>query len=218
MSPKVYGPYCTLVSILIGLMPDGRAEDQALPGTGRPCCCSQPSEPVVRVAGSVEEVVGPWVKDDGQKFTFKSIEHHPCVIAMFYASCEMTCPMTLQALRDIESRLSTPIRKEVRFILVTLDPENDTPKALKSYRRKEGLAKDRWILLQGSKQSVAQLAALLGVSYGADAFGRRSHSSVVSLLDGDGRVVLQQPNLNGDFKPMVASLRGAAAFSGHDSP
>lgn len=126
--------------------------------------------------------------------------------------------MTLEALRGIESHLSSSERKEARFILVTLDPQNDTPKALKSYRRKQGLAKDRWILLRGSTRSVAQLAAALGVSYGEDAFGRRSHSAMISLLDENGRILLQQPNLNGDFKPMIAYLRDPGAFPRPVSP
>lgn len=187
------------------------SDNLAHSGQEAPPCCSPAQRAVTPVIGSAREIAGAWSTDDGQKFEFQSLGGHPCVIAMFYASCEMTCPMTLQAMRDLESRLPAAARKEVRFVLVTLDPQNDTPRVLKSYRRKEGLADNRWILLHGSPRSVAELAGILGISYGEDTFGRRSHSSGISVLDETGRVALSQTDLNGDFRPMLAYLRAAAA-------
>ena len=211
MSPGICCAYRTLVMMaLIGVSLEGRSSE--------PGISSDKGSSAQPASGSLGEIRGSWITDGGQLFKFESLGGHPCVVAMFYASCEMTCPMTLQALRDIESQLPARGRENVRFILVTLDPQNDTPKALKSYRRQQGLANNRWILLQGSTDSVAQLAAMLGVSYGKDGFGRRSHSTEISLFDKEGRVVLRQSDLNGDFHPMITYLRSQSErrTSSHD--
>lgn len=170
-------------------------------------CCATPPPATAPAAGPVYDLAGIWTTDAGKKIPLRDLSGRPRVVAMFYTSCEMICPMTLEVLQGIESRLAPDMREKVGFVLLTLDPHTDTPRALSRYRRDHRLPESRWTLLHGSPESVARVASAMGVTYGRDSFGRLSHSAQISLLDGSGRVVLQQSKLTGDFNPMIAYLR-----------
>lgn len=169
------------------------------------CCASLPSTNTA-TAGSVYDLAGLWTTDAGKEVSLRDLKGRPRIVAMFYSACAMTCPMTLDALRGIEAHLPPNVHEKVGFVLLTLDPAIDTPKTLRRYRREHRLPENRWTLLHGAPRSVARVASTLGVTYGRDGFGRLSHSTQISLLDENGRVVLQQARLNGDFKPMITHL------------
>lgn len=204
---------CRFLSLVSSITIIGCAS-QSPPAHTSTGCCAKTSEPTAPTVKSVYELPGNWRTDTGQIISLSALSDRARVVAMFYASCEMTCPMTLEALRAIESRLPAEKRGEVGFVLITLDPQTDTLKALRRYRREHRLAEDRWTLLHGTPASVSAVAEALGVTYGRDNFRRLSHSSQISILDEEGQVLLQQPSWRHDFKPVVNFLHERL---GHDS-
>jgi protein SCO1/2 len=118
------------------------------------------------------------------------------VVAMFFASCEFACPITLYDLKSIEAALPEALRGRVEFLLVSFDTERDTVAALRDYRAKNRLDPARWTLLRGENDDVRELAALLGVNYRKDARGQFAHSNIVTVLNEQGEIVHQRPGLN----------------------
>ncbi len=55
---------------------------------------------------------------------------HPVLIAMFNATCPDACPLLIADLQRIEGELPSRIKADLRIVLVSLDPERDTPDAL----------------------------------------------------------------------------------------
>jgi protein SCO1/2 len=70
---------------------------------------------------------------DGQTFTLSAQRGHPFVLFFGYAHCADACPLTVAhvgaALR------SERLESTVRLLFVTVDPQRDTPSALRRYVR-----------------------------------------------------------------------------------
>lgn len=125
---------------------------------------------------------------EGRPVTLESFRGHPTVIVMFYGSCTTVCPLLIADGRRIERALSEQDRARTRFVLVTLDPENDTEERLRELARLHELDTTRWSLLRGSDSTVRELAMVLGVRYRRVPGGAIAHSALVTLLDPSGRI------------------------------
>jgi protein SCO1/2 len=131
----------------------------------------------------------------------------PQVVAMFFASCQFTCPLTVSDMQRIEAALPENLRTNVGFTLISFDSKRDTPAALKAYRASRELSNQNWTLLRGEPDDVRELAALLGVIYRQDANGSFAHSNVITVLNAEGEIVYQQPGLNLPPDEIVAKLK-----------
>ena len=82
---------------------------------------------------------------------------------MIFTPCESACPRILSDLGRIEDELPRDRKEEVRFFLVSMDGERDTPEVLAAHARDRGLDTERWTLLHGDDFAVRGFAAALGV-------------------------------------------------------
>jgi protein SCO1/2 len=129
------------------------------------------------------------------------------VVAMFFASCQFTCPITVSDVQRIEAALPENLRTNTGFLLVSFDSVRDTPTALKAYRASRALSNQNWTLLRGEPDDVRELAALLGVIYREDANGSFAHSNVITVLNADGEIVFQQSGLNFPVDEIISKLK-----------
>ncbi len=142
-------------------------------------------------AYSVYELGSTWRDQDGASLTLDSLRGRPRVLAMIYTHCTSTCPLVIAELR----RIAAGTDARLGLVLVSLDPDRDTPDALASYARGLGLDPARWTLLAGTDGDVRELAASLGVRYRRLSPDELAHSNTLTLLDATGRVVHQQQGL-----------------------
>lgn len=117
------------------------------------------------------------------------------VLAMFYSSCNHTCPLLIAALKDLDAKLRPEVRAQVRFLLVSLDPVHDTPSVLKAFSKRHALDLSRWKLARSSETSVRELAYVLDIKFRKNATGGYSHSSILSLLGADGQILEREEGL-----------------------
>lgn len=111
---------------------------------------------------------------------------HPTLVSMFYASCPAACPMLIHDLQAIEARLAPTERDDLRVLLVSFDPDRDTPEALSALAVERHVDLQRWALASTPEADVRTLAATLGISYRRLENGHYNHSAVITLLDRDG--------------------------------
>ena len=130
----------------------------------------------------------------------------PQVLTLFFTHCEYACPIIVNDLKRIEAALPEKLRGQVDFLLVSLDPERDTPAVLHTYRESRQLSVAHWSLLRGGAEDVRELAALLGVNYRKDTRGQYAHSNVITLLNGKGEIVRQLIGLNQDIVSFVQTI------------
>jgi protein SCO1/2 len=108
--------------------------------------------------------------------------------------------------------LSASERARLRLLYLSLDPARDTPKALAALAAKRKLDPARWTLARTDEAGVRRTAAGLGVRYRKLANGEFNHSSVLILLDRDGRILARTEKLGAVPDPaFVAKVRSALA-------
>ena len=107
---------------------------------------------------------------------------------MVYTSCEATCPLIVADLKRIEASIPAERRGDVGFVLVSLDPERDTPGRLAAWAAATELDPTRWTLLAGTDDAVRELAATLDVRYQRQPDGELAHTNGLTVLDPTGAV------------------------------
>jgi len=99
---------------------------------------------------------------DNQEVKLSKFKTKIIALTMFYTECKKTCPMlTLKALKEIESYYQNQA-KPIDVVLVTFDPESDTPEALLKYKTKMNLGAN-WHFLVGSLEDTKKIASNLGM-------------------------------------------------------
>lgn len=149
-----------------------------------------------------------WTTDAGSALTLADLRGRPVMISMVYAHCAFACPLIVRDMKALAAEL--PEQGDLRYVLVSLDPERDTPEQLQGFRKGFGLD-DTWTLLRGDARDVRHLAALLGIRYRAEADGQISHSNIITILDRDGRIAAQQEGLDAESDDATQALRSLIA-------
>ena len=192
-------------------------------------CRPEPvAAPVVAPAAEAPEVAAPAVAASiydlklglqdqrGRAIPLDHDRGHTTVFSMFYADCPAACPLLISTLQGIEEGLSPEARAALRVTLVSFDPGNDTPELLSRVVAEHHLDEARWTLArttgaaQGPESDVRLLAAVLGVAYNKTADGGFNHSSVLVLVDEEGRSLARLDSLAADRAEFIAAIEASA--------
>ena len=170
-------PYLLLVAALIGGVL--WYESEKVPGLGRVVTTGQAN------------VGGPFQLTDqsAKRVTDKDFRGRYMLIYFGYSFCPDVCPTTLSVMAQALEKLGDRSQR-IAPILITIDPERDTPKVLEDYVKAFGPS---FVGLTGSVAEIkdaekkyrvyAAKKPLEGGNYGMD------HSSVIYLMGPDGKLV-----------------------------
>lgn len=103
------------------------------------------------------------VAQTGQKLRFydDAVKGKIVVLSFIYTSCLDICPLITARLAQVYDALGEAAGRDVHFISISIDPENDTPERLK--RHAEAFTSDaRWLFLTGSKADIDLIRYKLG--------------------------------------------------------
>jgi protein SCO1/2 len=174
--------------------------------TNRSCCVQlSPTTPSQLTDNSLFHLDSTWTNDAARPVKLVSFQGRPHVVTMFFSSCAYACPILVHDMKRIEAALPENIRTNVGFVLISFDTDRDTPPVLADFRARHQLPAN-WTLLRGGTDDVLELAALLGIKFKKDARGDFAHSNVISLLDQNGEILLQQIGLNRDPAPVSSAV------------
>ncbi len=140
------------------------------------------------------------VKLTDQRGTIQSLDTfrgHPVVVGMFYATCPNVCPVLISTIQMMERKLPADYLAKLRVILVSVDPETDTPEILSRVAARHHVDPGRWKLTRAAPQDVRKIAAVLSVKYRKLPDGEFSHTSVLTLVDSEGVVRAQSAKIPG---------------------
>lgn len=161
---------------------------------------------------SVYRVDAQLTAQDGRAFGFGDSDGHVRLATMFYATCPYVCPLIVDQIKAIEHQLEPGERERLRVLLITLEAEKDTPEVLAEVARKRRIDTGRWTLARPLPADLRKLSAVLGVQYRKLPDGEFNHSSVITLLDAQGRVLAQTSKLGGAPEAeFVAAIKAALA-------
>ena len=124
---------------------------------------------------------------NGAKVRLSQFRGEPVGVTFLYTTCPdaNACPMTTAKF----SRLDVMLREKKfgHLLVVTVDPEHDTPAVLKEYAEKAGADPKRWSFLTGEPAKVAEVASRFGILYSKKS-SQVLHQQGVAVVDPDGKL------------------------------
>ncbi|MGD8931417.1 MAG: SCO family protein [Chromatiales bacterium] len=104
------------------------------------------------------------VDQNGERHRFYSdvIKGRVVLINFVYTHCKEACPMATQKLTQVRQLLDESIKDQIWFVSISIDPQNDTPGAMKAFMNKLQVDEDRWLFLTGDKRNLDLIVKRLG--------------------------------------------------------
>lgn len=140
------------------------------------------------------EIGGPFelVNQDGRTVSDKDFRGTPMLIYFGFTYCPDVCPFSLQTMAQA-LELAGPAAAKIQPVLISLDPERDTPEAMKSYVASAGFPRGL-IGLTGTQDQVAAAARAYRVAWRRNDTPESAaqylidHSSIIYLVGSDGEL------------------------------
>ena len=114
---------------------------------------------------SIYNLPEKWTNQDGQDIELKDLRGKVLVMVMIYTSCKSACPRLTADMRNIEAKIPEEYKDKVQLVLVSIDPEVDTPKRLKDFSIKNKMTGNHWVFLRSNEENTREFAAVLAVNY-----------------------------------------------------
>ncbi|HEY8051043.1 MAG TPA: SCO family protein [Ramlibacter sp.] len=161
-------------------------------------------------ANSLYKLDAKLTDQDGRAFDFASLQGRPLLVSMFYSSCQMVCPMMFETLHNTLDALPAADRKDIRVLMVTFDPPRDSVAVLKETAAKRN-CDSQWSLARTDDATTRKIAALLGIQYRKLSDGEFNHSTIITLLDREGRIVTKSGKLGPADPALVKRVHSLVA-------
>ena len=106
----------------------------------------------------------PLINQDGETLRFYDdvIKGKVVSINFMFTSCGDSCPLETAKLRKVQEMLGEHVGKDVYMYSITVDPDRDTPAALKAYMEKFNVGPG-WQFLTGKKEDIDLIRDKLGM-------------------------------------------------------
>jgi protein SCO1 len=126
------------------------------------------------------------VDQNGQKRTPEELRGSVWIADFIFTRCSSVCPVLSAKMVQVQRAIPDP---RLKFVSFSVDPERDTPEALRDYARRWAPNESRWTLLATTKQSLAGVAAGMKTHVEAQPDPNATlHTSAFFLVDAQGRV------------------------------
>ncbi|HET8752820.1 MAG TPA: SCO family protein [Salinimicrobium sp.] len=155
---------------------------------------------------SIYHLPATWTNQDGEQVEMQDYRGKVLVMVMIYTSCKAACPRLVADMRNIEKQVAPEDLDKMKFILVSIDPETDTPERLKQFSKDNLMEDDQWVFLRGTPETTREFAAVLAVNYKQISPIDFSHSNIISVFDEDGVLVHQQEGLGVNNRETLAAI------------
>lgn len=146
-----------------------------------------------------------WIDQNSDTVRLSRYKGKYQLISMIFTHCDYACPNIIGDMLNIEDDLITN-KKALNFLLITIDPDRDTPKQLGDYAEKMDLNVSRWSLLNGDVAAINDVASKLGVSYKKFENGAFGHSNIISLLNKEGEIIYQLEGIHANNEQLVSLI------------
>lgn len=156
------------------------------------------------------------VDQEGRTRTPEDLRGSVWVADFIFTSCKSVCPVLSAKMVQVQHAIADP---RLKFVSFSVDPERDTPEALRAYAKRWAPDETRWTLLANTAASLAEL------SKGMKTFVERQpdpdatiHSSEMFLVDGAGNVRGLYATDGESFAELVPDARRLLAELGTRPP
>lgn len=193
----------TCIIVLLSLLAACRQPETTVDGTDvketKPAAAQIPEESIFNLTSS-------WKTEEGRAIQLRELKGKVLVVVMIYTTCKAACPRLVADMLDIRSKVPEPVKDKVQYVLVSIDPEHDTPEKLKEFAITKKMDGEEWTFLQGNPETVREFANVLSVKYKEISPMDFSHSNIISVFNPGGELVHQQEGLGVNNKETIAVI------------
>jgi protein SCO1 len=159
----------------------------------RSCCSKEKSSGALKeISGeSVYNITSVWTTQKEENLKLDNFRDKIVISAMVFTHCESACPRIVADMQRIESSLSEKELEQITFLLISMDPERDTPARLIEFAGEHRLNAN-WTLICSSLDATMEIANVLGVKVKKLENGGFDHSNIIHVFDQEGVIVHQQ--------------------------
>ena len=168
--------------------------------------CSNPSK-IDLPDDSIYHLTSKWENQDGKFMQLDQLKGNVVVMVMIYTNCRTACPRLTADMRDIHNKVGNKHLKNMKYVLVSIDPEFDTPAKMKEYLNRYKFTGNEWLFLRSSEANTRELANVLAVKYKEISPIDFSHSNIISVFSKEGHLAYQKEGLNIDIDGTVSQIK-----------
>jgi len=155
---------------------------------------------------SIFHLPSHWHTQDGEQITLEDLKGETLVAVMIYTACRTACPRLVADMRNIEAAVSAKSKEKVKYIMISIDPVNDTPEKLKVFAKENQMDDPTWLFLQGTEETVRDFANILAVKYKQISPIDFSHSNIISVFDTKGVLRFQKEGLGMENNEIISRI------------
>lgn len=134
----------------------------------------------------------------------------PQLVAMFYSNCRYICPLIIESAKAVERELTPAQQAKLGVLFISMDPARDTPARLAQLVRERRIDDRRWTMAAPRAADVRSVAGVLDIRYRQLSDGEFNHTSALTLLDADGRILARTEKMGSEVDPaFVAAVKAA---------
>jgi protein SCO1 len=168
------------------------------------------------------------VDQNGEAFQSDSLRGSVTLVNFIFTSCPSVCPLLTRQMKAVQEA-TKGFKPPVRLVSISVDPERDTPTALKAYGTREGADFSRWTFLTGPLQTVRKVV----VEGFMNALGEKTpvqgepdlydivHGRNFVVLDANGNIrafrQLEKPEAVADLVTLLKSLSKSSGAESHSA-
>lgn len=143
--------------------------------------------PAAAAARGLYGLRGPWLNDRAAPYRLESLQGSYTVLTMAYGACRRVCSTSLSVMQKLQG-LADGRGLALTFVVVGLDPSQDTPRDWAEFRVDRKLTRTNWQFISGDPAATRQLAQRLGVRYWR--YGEHTvHDFKIVLISPDGELL-----------------------------
>jgi len=155
---------------------------------------------------SIYNLPSTWTNQKGENLELVDLQENVLVMVMIYTSCKAACPRLVADMRHIEQQVKSKNKDKTKYVLVSIDPETDTPERLKAFAKENQMDGDQWVFLRSTEENTREFAATLAVNYKRISPIDFSHSNIISVFNTAGELTYQQEGLGIDYAPTITEI------------
>lgn len=159
---------------------------------------------------SIYNLPEQWTTQNGTNIELKELRGKVLVMVMIYTSCKAACPRLVADMRNIEKKVPAELKDKVQYVLVSIDPETDTPQRLKAFAKENQMDNDQWLFLRSNDEQTREFSAVLAVNYKKISPLDFSHSNIISVFNAEGELAFQQEGLGVNNDTTISKIKEEA--------
>lgn len=133
-----------------------------------------------------------YTNQQNEKVTLSDIEGTPTLVNFIFTNCDTVCPPMTFNMTEIQGAIEKEGITDYRILSFSVDPENDTPEALKEFMVPYTINEEKWDFLTGySQEEITDLAlnSFQAIVQDDPQSDQVIHGTSFYLVDPEGTVV-----------------------------